>query len=109
MQIYGIKKCAITRKAERYFRERGIPYHFVDLTKYSPSRGELENIAKSLPKGENLINPESPAYHKRGLAYMDYNELEEIQARPELMRTPIVREGARVIAGDNPEVWKDFP
>ena len=109
MQIYGTKKCAITRKAECYFRERGIPYHFVDLTKYSPSRGELENIAKGLPKGEYLINPESPAFLKRGLAYMDYNELEEIQAKPELMRTPIVREGTKVIAGDNSEAWKGFP
>ena len=40
---------------------------------------------------------------------MDYNELEEIQIKPELMRTPIVREGTRVIVGDNPEAWKDFP
>ena len=106
MQIYGTKKCAITIKAERFFRERGKPYHFVDLTKYSPTRGELENIIKGLPKGEKLINSESPVYLKQGLAYMDYNELEEILAKPELIRTPIIREGTTVIAGDNPDAWK---
>jgi len=106
MQIYGTKKCAATRKAERYFKERGLSYHFVDLEKYSPSRGELENMARGLSKGESLINTDSRAYQKRGLAYMEFDELEEIQARPELLRTPVVREGPRVIIGNSPEAWQ---
>ena len=105
MQIYGTRKCALTRKAERFFRERGISYHFVDLAKYPPSRGELENIQKRLPAGESLIDTRSPAYTKRGLAYMDYDEIEEISVNPLLMRTPLVREGSRVIVGDGEAEW----
>ena len=94
------------QKGRTFFRERRISYHFIDLTKYYPTRGELENILRGLPAGESLINPESPAYVKRGLAYMDYNEIEEIQANPTLMRTPIVREGSKVISGHNEEAWQ---
>ena len=106
MQIYGSRKCQITRKAERFFNERNIPYHFVDLAKYTPSRGELDNMMKKLPAGESLINPESPAFKKRGLAYMIYDEIEEILANPLLLKTPIVREASRVIVGDDEGAWK---
>ena len=105
LQIYGTRKCTLTRKAERFFRERGISYHFVDLEKYPPSKGELENIRRRIPAGETLVNTESPAYVKRGLAYMDYDEIEEILACPLLMRTPLVREGSRVIVGDDAAAW----
>ena len=106
MQIYGTRKCTLTKKCERFFSERGITYHFVDLTKYTPSKGELENILSRIPAGESLIDEKSPAYIKRGLSYMEYDAAEEIIANPLLMRTPVVREGSRVIAGDNETAWK---
>ncbi|MCL1817606.1 MAG: glutaredoxin [Spirochaetaceae bacterium] len=106
MQIYGTRKCALTRKAERFFRDRGIAYHFVDIAKHPPSRGELENIRKGLPAGESLINTASPAFVKRGLAYMDFDEAEELLADPLLLRTPLVREGSRVIAGGDEAAWE---
>ena len=106
MQIYGTRKCKLTKKAERFFRDRGVPYHFVDLTERRLSQGELDNIRRGIPPAESLIDSESAAYKKRGMAYMEYDELEEILADPLLLRTPIVREGSRVIAGDNEAAWK---
>jgi arsenate reductase-like glutaredoxin family protein len=105
MQIYGTRKCGKTKKAERFFRDRGIPYHFVDLTERLLSKGELENIRRGL-EGESLIDTESPAYKKRGMAHMDYNETEELLADPLLLRTPVIREGSRVIIGGDEKAWK---
>ena len=106
MQIYGTRKCKLTKKAERFFRERGLPYHFVDLSEHSLSRGELENIHRGVPANESLMDTGSPAYIKRGLAHMEYSEIEELLADPLLLRTPLVREGKLVIAGDNEAAWK---
>jgi arsenate reductase len=106
MQIYGTRKCGATKKAERCFRDRGIAYHFVDITQRRLSRGELENIRRGLAAGESLINTESPIYKKRGMAYMEYDEAEEILTCSVLLRTPVVREGSRVAIGDDEEAWK---
>ena len=106
MQIYGTRKCNLTKKVERFFRDRGIQYHFVDLTEHLLSKGELDNIRRGVPQTESLINTESPAFKKRGMVYMDYNEAEEILTDPLLLRTPVVREGSRVIIGDNEVAWK---
>jgi arsenate reductase-like glutaredoxin family protein len=108
MQIYGTRKCAATKKAERFFRERGIAYHFVNLAEHRLSKGELENIRRGLPAGESLIGAQSPAYKKRGMAYMDYDETEELLADPLLLRTPVVREKDRVVIGDREELWRDI-
>ena len=104
MQIYGTKKCQLTKKAERFFSERRISYHFVDLAKYSPTRGELENIKRGA--GVSLINTESPAFIKRGLSYMDYDEIDEIVRDPQLLLTPVVREGNKVVLGHDEEAWR---
>jgi len=106
MQIYGTRKCSITKKAERFFRERGIKYHFVDLGEHRLSKGELDNIRRGISKTESLINTESPAFRKRGLEYMDYNESEEILADPLLLQTPVVRENTKVIVGAKEVEWK---
>ena len=106
MQIYGTVKCKLTKKAERFFSDRGIKYHFVDLTKHRLSQGELDNIRRGIPGSESLIDTESPSFKKRGMAYMVYDETEEILADPLLLRTPIVREGSRAAAGDNETAWK---
>ncbi|MCL2374379.1 MAG: glutaredoxin [Treponema sp.] len=106
MQIYGTRKCKSTKKAERFFRDRGIPYHFVDLAEHRLSQGELDNIRRGIPAAQSLVDAESAAYKKRGMAYMEFDEMEEILAEPLLLRTPLVREASRVIAGDDEAAWK---
>ena len=58
IQIFGTKKCNDTKKAERFFKERRIPYQFIDLKEKSLSKGELQSVKKAIGL-ENLINKNS--------------------------------------------------
>ncbi|OGV26262.1 MAG: ArsC family transcriptional regulator, partial [Ignavibacteria bacterium RIFOXYA2_FULL_37_17] len=92
IQIFGTKSSNDTRKAERFFKERRIPFHFRDLTEKGISKGELENIKQVIPV-EELIDKEGMQFKKRDLAYMVYDIEEELLNDPLLFRTPIVRNG----------------
>ncbi len=107
LQIFGTRKCAATRKAERFFKERDIPYQFVDLAEKGISPGELTAIGKAAG-ADALIDENSKPYRDRGLAHMDFDPEEEILAHPLLLRTPVVRDGPRAVLGDKPTEWKQF-
>jgi arsenate reductase-like glutaredoxin family protein len=107
LQIFGTRKCPATRKAERFFKERDIAYHFVDLAGKGISPGELDSVAKAAGV-DSLVDPDSKRYKDRGLAYMDYDPKEEILAWPLLLRTPVVRDGPAVSLGDDPAAWAAF-
>jgi arsenate reductase-like glutaredoxin family protein len=104
VQIFGTKKCQGTRKAERYFKERGIPYQFVDLAVRGLSRGELDRVAAAVGL-ENLIDKEGKEYARRNLKYIVHDVMEALLANPLLLKTPIVRDGARAAVGYCPEAW----
>ena len=61
IQIFGTKKCKETAKAIRFFKERRVEIHFVDLAQKAMSAGELKNISRSIPP-EELIDTESREY-----------------------------------------------
>jgi arsenate reductase-like glutaredoxin family protein len=105
IQIYGRKNCSDTRKAERFFKERGIPVQYVDLDIRAPGTRELKLFAQVLGQ-DDLIDTEGKAYRTRGLAYLEFDPLEELAEHPELLRTPIVRADRRVVAGADPAGWK---
>ena len=107
IQIIGTKKCRETQKAERFFEERRIPYHFRDLTEKGISKGELENIKQAIPL-EELIDKEGKQYKKRGLQYMVYDVETEFLDDPLLLKTPIVRNGRLATVGYRPDVWKEW-
>jgi arsenate reductase-like glutaredoxin family protein len=107
LQIFGTRKCPATRKAERFFKERDIGYHFVDLAEKGISPGELDAVVKAAGI-DSLVNPDSKCYRDRALAYMDYDPRQEILASPLLLRTPVVRDGAAVALGDDPAAWAAF-
>ena len=107
LQIFGSRKCPATRKAERFFKERDVAYHFVDLAEKGLSAGELKAI-RAGAGGESLIDSASKLYKDRGLAFMDFDEDEELVAHPLLLRSPVVRDGARIAVGDKPDEWKNF-
>ena len=107
IQIFGTSKCFDTKKAQRYFKERGIKFQWVDLAKYGISRGELTSVRSAVGL-EALVNWDHPdAALIRYLAY-DQDKLEKLVDRPELLRTPIVRNGKQATVGYAPEVWKDW-
>jgi arsenate reductase-like glutaredoxin family protein len=107
IQIFGTRKCKDTQKAERFFKERGVSFQFIDLNKKGPSAGELENIARSVGE-ENLIDSGSREYQKRNLEYMEYDPLEEIEENPLLMKTPVVRYKKKATLGYDPETWEQW-
>jgi arsenate reductase-like glutaredoxin family protein len=109
LQIFGTKKCPATRKAERFFRDRDIPYQFVDLAEKTMSRGELESvIASTGGKSEALVDLKGKRAVDRGLAWLDTDLVAELAADPLLLRTPIVRDGKRAAVGDDPRAWAAF-
>ena len=109
IQIFGTKKCQATRKAERWFKERGLKVQSVDLSEKGLSPGELRNVAARVGGVEALIDRDGKRYVEKGLKYsaptgprIEAMLLED----PLLLRTPIVRRGAEATLGYQPEVWE---
>lgn len=109
IQIFGIKKCNDTKKAERFFKERRIKYQFIDLKEKSLSKGELQSVKKSVGL-ENLINKNSKDYKKLNMDKIRGAETREdmLLRNPSLYMTPIVRNGKEATVGNNTEVWKSW-
>jgi arsenate reductase-like glutaredoxin family protein len=108
VQVFGFKNDADTRKALRFFSERRIPVHFVDLDERPATRGELRRFQERLGAAA-VVNRESPRFRALGLHVSgDSPErlLERALAEPRLLRTPLVREGHRVTVGDRADEWR---
>lgn len=106
VQIIGTKKSNATKKAQRYFSDRSIDTQFVDLDERGLSRGELENIARSVGDAELLLDTESKAYKKRGMQYMAFDVLEELEEHPDLLVNPIVRRKGDAVLGEDRDGWE---
>ncbi len=107
IQIFGTARCQNTRKAQRFFKERGISFQYVDLSTKGLSKGELGSV-KTAVGIENLIDKEGKEYARRNLKYLTHNVEEELLADPLLFKTPIVRNGAKATVGYQPDVWKEW-
>jgi arsenate reductase-like glutaredoxin family protein len=107
IQIFGTSKCQDTRKAQRYFKERNINFHFIDLKEKGLSKGELNSVEREIAI-ENLIDTESREYHQRNLKYITHDIENELLSHPLLFRTPIVRFGNKATVGYCPDTWKDW-
>jgi arsenate reductase len=107
IQIFGTLKCQETRKAQRYFKDRDIPFQFINLAEKALSKGELNSI-KAVVGIENLIDKNSKEYNKRNLKYLTHNVEDELLNHPLLYHTPIVRDGRRATVGYAPDVWKEW-
>ena len=110
IQIFGTKKCNETKKAERYFKERGIKFQFIDMKEKGLSNGEFTAVANVNGGLENLINPD--AKDKDTLALVKYiaeeDKLEKLLENQHLIKTPIVRNGKQSTIGYQPEIWKTW-
>jgi arsenate reductase len=113
VQIFGTKKCVESRKAERFFKERGIKFHAVDLGQKGKgmSLGELRAVAARVGGVEQLIDRDGRRYLERGLKYAAPTgpRIEQMLADdPLLIRTPVVRDGGRATIGYRPEIWQQW-
>jgi arsenate reductase len=111
VQLFGTKKCPHTRAAERFFRERSVTLHAVDLASKGMSLGELRNVAARAGGMEALIDRDGKRYVDKGLKYAAPTgpRIEKMLVDdPLLLRTPIVRSGARATVGFAPEVWQSW-
>lgn len=107
IQIIGTKKCRDTQKTERFFKERRTAFHFKDLKEKNITKGELENITRSIPI-EALIDKESKEYQQKGLEYMTFDIEEKLLENYLLVKTPIVRNGTTATLGYKPEIWSQW-
>ncbi|MGY0374473.1 arsenate reductase family protein [Clostridium sp. JNZ J1-5] len=109
IQIFGVKKCFDTKKAERYFKERRIKYQFIDLNETALSKGELQSV-KTAVGLSNLINKGSKEYTKSNLQHIINDSVKEeiLLNNPKLYKTPIVRNGKKATVGYEPEIWKTW-
>ena len=110
IQIFGTRKCNDTKKAERFFKERGIKYHFIDMKEKGMSKGEFTSVAQANGGIENMINWEGR--DQDTLALIKYIAAEDKMAKvlenPQVIKTPIVRNGKQSTLGYQPEVWKGW-
>ena len=110
IQIFGTKKSADTRKAERFFKERGIKFQFVDLKEKGLSKGEFNSVSQAIGGIDKLIDEN--AKDKDTLALIKYtaeeDKLEKILENQQVLIQPIVRNGKKATVGYNPKVWKEW-
>jgi arsenate reductase len=107
VQIFGTRKSADTRKALRFFAERRIRTHFVDLMERAASRGELTRFAQRFGVGE-LVDRASRRYAELGLQHArlsDERLLERLVDEPLLLRMPLVRCQQRLTVGLAEAEW----
>jgi arsenate reductase-like glutaredoxin family protein len=110
-QVFGTKKCADTRKAERFFKERGVTFQMIDLAQKGMSPGELRAVAARVGGMEALIDREGKRYVDKGLKYAAPTgaRIEAILlADPLLLRTPVVRSPAGATVGFQADVWGEW-
>jgi arsenate reductase (glutaredoxin) len=108
VQIFGLRKCAETRKAERWFKERRIKLQLVSLDEKGLSKGELRSVAAGAGGVEALLDREGNRYVQKGLKYAAPTaaRLEQLLLDdPLLLKTPIVRRGSAATVGFSPAVW----
>ncbi len=110
VQIFGTRKSSDTRKALRFFAERRVKTHFVDLNERAASRGELTRFAQKFGIGA-LIDKGSRRYAELGLAQArltDDRWLERLADEPMLLQQPLVRNANRLTIGAAEETWLEW-
>ena len=127
IQIFGTKKCNDTKKAERFFKERGIKFQFIDMKEKGMSKGEFTSVAQVNGGLDNMINwvgrtkssglrscaDRSGAETDQDILALikytaDKDKLEKVLENPQVIKTPVVRNGKQSTLGYQPDVWKGW-
>ena len=110
IQIFGKTKCFDTKKAERYFKERGIKYQYIDLKEKGMSKGELNAVCQAVGGLDALLDEN--CRDKDALALVCYiaeeDRMEKVLENQQVIKTPVVRNGKKATVVYRPEVWKGW-
>ena len=110
IQIFGTKKSSDTRKAERFFKERGIKFQLVDLKEKGLSKGELRSVMQAVGGLEALIDENCK--DKDLLALIKYiaaeDKAQKVLENQSVLKQPIVRNGNHATTGYQPDIWKTW-
>ena len=108
IQIFGTKKSSDTRKAERFFKERGIKFQFVDLKEKAMSRGEFQSVLQAVGGLDAMIDQNCK--DKDLLALIKYiaaeDKAQKVLENQSVLKLPVVRNGKAATVGYQPDVWK---
>lgn len=110
IQIFGTKKCSDTRKAERFFKERGIKVQSIDILDKGMSKGEFRSVCQAVGGMDKLIDQNCK--DKDTLALIQYitpgEREDKVLENQQVIKTPIVRNGKEATVGYAPDVWKGW-
>jgi len=110
VQIFGVRKSADTRKALRFFSERRVKTHFVDLTERPASLGELRRFVQKFGVAA-LVDRDSKRFDELGLRYAQLSDdrwLEKLSDEPLLLRMPLVRNANQLVIGADESIWRTW-
>lgn len=110
VQVFGTRKSAETRKALRFFAERRVKTHFVDLDERPASPGELRRFAQKFGVAA-LVDRDSRRFAELGLGAArlgDERWLERLAEEPHLLRLPLVRQQQRLTIGTAEAEWRTW-
>jgi arsenate reductase (glutaredoxin) len=107
IQVFGRDDSSPTRAALRFFRERRIVVHYVDIRKRPIAPGELRRFTERLG-ARAVLDDSAKAYRDAGFAYMSLDDqgiTRRVLADPRLLRLPLVRHGHDATAGPAESTW----
>jgi arsenate reductase-like glutaredoxin family protein len=107
VQIFGVKNSQDARAAERFFKERRVQIHLVDLAQKPLSAGEIKRFVDRFGL-LGLVDTDGKAYADAGLKYLklaDAELLRKIEEHPKLLKLPLVRSGNRICIGRDEKGW----
>jgi arsenate reductase-like glutaredoxin family protein len=110
VQVFGTPDSQSTRAAQRFFKERKIDVHFVDISRKPMAPAELRRFIDRL--GARAVADEtSKAWRDTGLAFLrmdDFELADRLFNDQRLLRLPLVRIGNDVAAGRDEARWKSL-
>src|SRR5258708_5943872 len=108
VQIFGLKNSRATRAAERFFKERRVTIHMVDLRQKPMARGEIKRFIERFGVA-GLLDSEGKAFIDAGLKYYKFSDAEllgRIERDPNLLKLPLIRGGKLLSIGHDEDSWK---
>ncbi len=108
VQVFGLEDSQTTRAALRFFKERRIVIHFVDLKRKPMAAGELRRFVERLGAAA-IADTEGKLWRELGLGFLrmtDAELAEKLLADQRLLRLPLVRVGNGFAAGRDEVAWK---